>query len=319
MVLKRGDKGTAVGKLQSLLGIAVDNKFGSDTEVALRSYQKANGLDPDGVCGSQTAEKLGFRIEDYISTDLKTSSSSPSKTLPAAVSSYQTSQGLTIFKSYLDNDEYVAGKKGVDKEWLVLHHTAGGHNPFATISQWNNDTRGRIATQFVIGGISTTNGDATHDGSVVECFPDADWAYHLGENGSSALHPQSIGIEICNWGYLEERDGKFFNYVNKEVPASMVCDLGYKFCGKQYYHKYTTKQIDSLIKLIFEIERRHPKINMRSGLVDWLRTEHPSKVFSFRPEAYKGQVKGILSHTNIRSDKSDVFPQPELVSALKNL
>lgn len=318
MVLKKGDKGAAVGKMQSLLGLTPDNDFGPETERVLRAYQKSKGLDPDGVCGSRTAESLGFKIEDYISTDIRTSSSSPSKEGPSPTGSYTTQQGLQIFKSYLDNDEYVHGE-GKAKEWILLHHTASGHNPYSVISQWNNDARGRIATQFVVGGLSTSGNDASMDGIVVECFPDKDWAYHIGESGSTYLHPQSVGIEICNWGYLEQKDGKFYNYVNKEVPASMVCDLGYKFNGHQFYHAYTDKQIDSVMKLIMEIEKRHPKINVRSGLVDWLRTEHPSQAFGHRADAYYGKTKGILSHTNIRKDKTDVSPQPKLIAALKNL
>ena len=38
-----------------------------------------------------------------------------------------------------------------------------------------------------------------------------------------------------DFGYLKEKDGKFFNYVNVEVPEEMVCDLGYEFRGFRYW------------------------------------------------------------------------------------
>ncbi|MCU0666474.1 MAG: peptidoglycan-binding protein [Candidatus Omnitrophica bacterium] len=36
----------------------VDNQIGSKTKDALRKFQQANGIAPDGVCGSRTWEKL---------------------------------------------------------------------------------------------------------------------------------------------------------------------------------------------------------------------------------------------------------------------
>lgn len=65
-VLRRGDKGAAVKVLQKLLiangyscgKYGADGDFGSATEQALRSYQKANGLAVDGICGHATWSKL---------------------------------------------------------------------------------------------------------------------------------------------------------------------------------------------------------------------------------------------------------------------
>lgn len=317
MVLKKGDKGSAVKKLQEVLGLKIDGDFGSITEEAVRKYQKSKGLLADGVVGSKTAESLGFKIEDYISTDLSTSSVSRQNVDNTQTNSYTTQEGLTIQKYYLDSDEYVNDK--TKKYWLFLHHTAGGHNPFSTVKQWNNDTRGRIATQYVIGNISTTNGDSTYDGVVVETFPDEDWAYHLGNNGNSHLHPESVGIEICSYGFLTKKDGKYYTYVNSVVPEDQVCDLGFDFNGHRYYHKYSDKQIQSLGKLIKEIVRRHPDINLDSGLKNWLKTQSPKEAFGYKDEAFYGRTKGLLTHTNVRKDKTDCQPQDNLVELIKSL
>jgi peptidoglycan hydrolase-like protein with peptidoglycan-binding domain len=44
--------------LQSKLGIPQDGRFWNDTEAAVKAYQRANGLDPDGVVGPATWTKL---------------------------------------------------------------------------------------------------------------------------------------------------------------------------------------------------------------------------------------------------------------------
>jgi hypothetical protein len=319
--LKKGDKGDAVKKLQQLLKInPSDGIFGPNTEIKVREYQKANGLTADGVVGDVTATKLGFNIEEYLSTDLSTSNAtaSPIITPPSPGNSYKTPLGLEIYKKMLDSDEYTPSH--FSKYWLLLHHTAGGHNPYATIDQWNNDTRGRIATQFVIGGLSTSNSDSKYDGVVVECFPEGSWASHIGANGNSHLHPESVGIEVCNYGYLtKQADGSFVNYVGGKVPNNAVVDLGFDFNGHRYYHAYTDKQISSLILLIKEISRRNPTINLANGLLYWLSKEPAALAFAYKDEAFKGLVKGMFTHTNIRKDKTDMSPQPKLISALKTL
>lgn len=55
-VLRKGNKGEQVKTLQRLLNafgnsLDVDGDFGSKTDSALKSYQKANKLEVDGICG----------------------------------------------------------------------------------------------------------------------------------------------------------------------------------------------------------------------------------------------------------------------------
>ena len=66
--LRRGDRGGAVTQLQKAL-VALgwepgtpDGAFGAHTETALVAYQKANGLDPDGVVGSATARAINAEL-----------------------------------------------------------------------------------------------------------------------------------------------------------------------------------------------------------------------------------------------------------------
>jgi putative chitinase len=59
-VLRRGDDGPLVTKLQLKLGVDAIGKFGPKTEAALIVWQKANGLQGDGIAGPFTLAKLGI-------------------------------------------------------------------------------------------------------------------------------------------------------------------------------------------------------------------------------------------------------------------
>jgi len=100
----------------------------------------------------------------------------------------------------------------------------------------------------------------------------------------------------------------------------MVCDLGYKFRGYQYWHAYTSEQIESLRLLIKHIKSIYPTINIECGLPQLLRDGvHPKDAFEFNNDAYYGKVEGLWTHTNVRKDKFDMSPQKELVEMLKTL
>jgi len=62
-LVKAGRKGPRVKALQRLLlhrgaDLAPDGDFGPDTTAALTAFQKANGLDADGVAGTATWTKV---------------------------------------------------------------------------------------------------------------------------------------------------------------------------------------------------------------------------------------------------------------------
>lgn len=62
-LLKAGDKGKAVERLQMILiadgaKIKPDGEFGAKTEWALKAFQKSHGLVPDGVAGPYTWDEL---------------------------------------------------------------------------------------------------------------------------------------------------------------------------------------------------------------------------------------------------------------------
>lgn len=211
------------------------------------------------------------------------------------------------------------------KDTIYIHHTAGGHRPDWTIAGWNSDKSKsgqqlRVATSFVIGGLSTGAPDASWDGVICKCFPEENWAHHLGLGApnNAALNAKSIGIEICNYGPITlSNDGKYYNYVNKPVPASMVAELPTPFQGYKFYHKYSDKQIAALKELLIDLSTRY-KIDLKGGLQSALKVSKPHDAFLLSQDALAGKP-GLWTHTNVRKDKFDCSPQDNLVAMIKSL
>jgi N-acetyl-anhydromuramyl-L-alanine amidase AmpD len=305
MLLKVGSNGPLVKELQRALGIGADGIFGKGTEASVKQFQKDNNLTVDGLVGSRTWEAIG------IDTDSEAS---------AQESEYTTKDGLTIDRQYLDKDEYVRDYGKIEPLGFFIHHTAGWDNPYNTVSNWNRDKRGRVATQYCIGGTNVKGKEAKYDGVVVECFPNNYLGWHLGKVGNFQISKMSGGVELNNFGYLKKKGDKYYTYVNTEVESQFVCDLGYKFRGHQYWHAYSDKQIESLRLLILHLRDIYPKMDLVNGLPKLLKEGvSPADAFEFNSDAYNAKQFGLWTHTNVRKDKFDCFPQPELVEMLKQL
>jgi peptidoglycan hydrolase-like protein with peptidoglycan-binding domain len=52
--IKKGSKGKAVQIWQIIVGVEPDGDFGSNTLKATKAFQKANGLEVDGVVGPKS-------------------------------------------------------------------------------------------------------------------------------------------------------------------------------------------------------------------------------------------------------------------------
>lgn len=229
---------------------------------------------------------------------------------------------MQITDKFLEKGEFY--DETFEKTIFYLHHTAGGHRADYVISGWDTDdevdktgkkTARSVATAFVIGGLGTRQADSTEfDGKVYRCFDDKLWAHHLGttQANNRTLNKVSVAVEICNYGPLKKgTDGKFYTYVNSIVPANMVCELAQPFRGYKYYHKYTDKQIASTKELILAMKAKYPKIELKTPLltVDGYEMN----------EAAKKGVSGIFSHSNVRTDKFDMYPDSRLINMLKSI
>ena len=231
-LLKKGDEGVEVIRLQKILNIIPDGKFGPQTEKAVMRFQLEKQLVVDGIVGTQTWQMLSLTKSNGEAIDEDSDIRSQY---------FKTQYNQLIHKYYLDKNEYLQ-KKGKN-QYCFLHHTAGLENPYRVIDSWNKDTRGRIATEFVIGGQCHKDNSSKYDGVVVQAFPENGYGWHLGKTGSGSMNSQSVGIEICSVGYLEEDMGNYYTYFESSTHEDQVIKLNDFFKKYQYWHKYSDKQI----------------------------------------------------------------------------
>jgi len=97
---------------------------------------------------------------------------------------------------------------------------------------------------------------------------------------------------------------------NKKIEAENVTDLGSKWRTYQYFEKYTDSQIESCKKLIMSLAYFF-NIPINNIAYD-------AKWFDIQQDALSG-IPGIWTHVNYRKDKTDCFPQPELIAMLNSL
>lgn len=308
-ILKIGDNNEQVKILQKYLTIKVDGIFGRQTENAVKNYQLDNGFEPNGIVDSKLWNHMGI-----LTTDIS--------------ENFDDTKELEIVPNHLPLTEYFFGTK--KKEWVFLHHTAGGNDPFRTISNWGNDNRGKIATEFVIGGQNINNVDFKNDGVIVQAFPEGSFAWHLGV-GNTDMHKNSVGIELCNFGcltkggffngdkkWIHKESNKFYNYVGMEVNPEQIVELSESFRGFTHWHKYSELQIEKLKSLLLFIANRD-SIDVRKGLPVLITKKGPFKALEMYDVNYCERNKGLWSHTNVLKTKSDIFPQKEMIDMLLSL
>ena len=191
------------------------------------------------------------------------------------------------------------------KSQIYLHHTAGGPSAENVFKFWQSDAT-PVATCVSI----------SRDGQIVQGFPSEKWAYHLGLSNQMFANNKmpyinldkiSIGIEICAWGPLTKKGDKFYNYVNGIVPANEVSELKTPFKGKIHYHKYTTAQIESTRQLLLHWHKKYG-----------IPITYDPAIWEINKNALSGKP-GLYTHVSVRQDKSDVFPQEELIEMLLSL
>jgi len=198
-----------------------------------------------------------------------------------------------IIKKHLYPNQYIAQR--VPKRAIVLHHTAGG-SATATLEWWANDNA-KVGTAYVI----------DRDGTIYEAFPPECWSWHLGlqdvtNDSNIYLNKVTIGIELCNWGYLTERDGQYYNYVNQ--PVSNVYKLDKPYKGFHYFEDYTDFQLMALAGLIKQLSS-YFKIPITPLTMD---------SFNYRNQSFFTTLsEGLYTHGALRSDKTDIYPHEGLI------
>ena len=279
-VTKLNDQGKIVESLQRFFKIEVTGIFDTKLEDLVKQYQSENNLLVDGIVGNNTLNSIFSKFLDIQEHHIYTNKCIPFN---------------STFKS------------------IFLHHTAGWDDPINEVDIWNKDNVSKVGAHYVIGGHKINKDDHHNDGKIVEAIPEGYSIYHLGKVGNNAMRLNSIGIELCNFGWI--KDGK--TYVNTEANDSEVIKLDKPFRGFDCWHKYSEQQLKSLRSLLILLASVH-NIDLHEGLYKWI-LEKGADAFEFNSDAYYGKVNGLLTHTNVRKDKFDCSPQPELIDMILSL
>lgn len=306
---------TEIRQIQEFLKIPETGTFDEFTEAAIRNFQQKNKLPVTGLLDSATKELI--------------------KPINASISTDRLEKVEPIKVKVLKLDEYF--KTNEKKEWLFLHHTAGNSDPNSVINGWETDQRGKVGTQFVIGGRNIQTLDEQYDGDIYQCMPDyICYGWHLGI-GNTLVHRASIGIELCNFGWLTKDGNDFRTYpildstgklVRKGVIAkpSEIVDLKREFRGYRYFHKYSDNQLTALKYLIEKIGRE-TGIDVTQGLKQRLKSnKDPFIAFDYDPNVVNGKVKGLFCHTNVSPknkwnnyEKWDLYPADNVIEMILSL
>jgi len=206
------------------------------------------------------------------------------------------------------------------KKQIYLHHTVSPQADSLTdINYWKSNPE-RVATSIIIQG----------DGTIYQLFSTKYYGYHLGLGNSEfslyglpykSLDKISIGVEIDSWGGLvKHTDNNWYpakwdknlkklvpNTNCKFIPKEQVQEVPNGFRGFYAFQKYTKEQIESLRQLLIYW-------NEKWGIPLTYRED----IFDVDAEALKG-IPGVYTHCSCRKDKSDIFPQQEMIDMLKSL
>lgn len=189
------------------------------------------------------------------------------------------------------------------KDLIILHHTVGG-SARSTFEYWRTNTDAtHIGTAYIV----------ERDGTIYEVFPPECWAYHLGLKTTQAVDKRSIGIEIASEGALLERGGNYYAFgrlteaTRYHGPvfdaATEVSGSGIKRVSApqlwrdyRYFAQYTSAALVSLFALVDDLLTRFA-----------IPRQTPANHVDFDLAAYTN-YKGVLTHCQLRADKSDVHP-----------
>ena len=175
------------------------------------------------------------------------------------------------------------------KERIFLHHTQGA-SAQSTFNWWQSQ-EARIAAAYII----------DRDGTIFEVFDPEYWAFQLGLRTPDArfIEQSSIGIELANYGPLIKTNNQFFALDGKQRFNGPVFE--YEWRDYSYWEAYTSEQMQSSFELV-------------NYLCDNFRI--PKQILEGDPFRYNVHLRGfrgVLTHCNVRFDKTDPHPGYDMV------
>jgi hypothetical protein len=204
------------------------------------------------------------------------------------------------------------------KKQIYIHHTAGAtKSPAKTIRGWNKRTD-HVATHYITNNL----------GDKEQLYADEAWANHLGLKSKvfkaygykyQNLNKVSLGIEMQSYGWCDLKNGKYITYYGNELSADRVGRpvdkngnyISYK--GHKYYEKYNSQNIAHVKDIVTGWMSKYgiPFVYDYDDLFPNSGQPISSKALSGAP--------GVYTHNSVRTDKSDVWPQKELIDMLKSI
>lgn len=217
MLLKLGSTGEDVNKLQIRLGIEPVGKFGNKTDAAVKGFQSAHGLTPDGIVGDATWAKL------FPPT--------PSVEAPVVVAPVVTAPLVTGFKldnlkghipqAVIDQIPDTASKFGITNSLRLAHflsqcgHESGGFK--AVRENLNYSAKGLLG---IFRKYFTNVNLAQQYERKPEKIANRVYASRMG-NGNEA---SGDGFKFRGRGYIQLTGKDNYSLFDATVPESILAD-----------------------------------------------------------------------------------------------
>ena len=208
---------------------------------------------------------------------------------------------MNITQALLPTGQYISTGSTV-KSQIVLHHTCSNPVSITGDKTWWESTPERVATHFIV--------SAT--GEIFQLVPLDAWAYSLGLNNihRDTIEKRLISIEIDSWGALtyDFKQKSYKSWTGEVIPKNEICVLSAPYRNVRYFQKYTAAQIlavENLINWLSQELNIHGDFNVEN-------------MFQVNQKALTG-ANVLTSHASFRQDKTDIYPQPEMVKMLKRL
>jgi hypothetical protein len=204
------------------------------------------------------------------------------------------------------------------KKQIYVHHTAGAtKSPSKTIRGWSKRTD-HVATHYITNNL----------GDKEQLYADEAWANHLGIKKAvfrkagvkyQNLNKISLGIEMQSYGWCDLINGKYITYYKNELSADRVgrpVDANGKYIsykGHKYYEKYNAANI-AHVKTIVTGWMSKYNIPFKYNYSELF----PNSGQAISKNALSG-TPGVYTHNSVRTGKSDVWPQAELIAMFKSI
>lgn len=195
------------------------------------------------------------------------------------------------------------------KNQLVIHHNAGWDNARGMFQDWDRDARKGVCTAC---GIDDSGG-------LYRGFGEEFWGHALGVEeiefrkrgiknmNNLTLNRQAVQVELCSFGGLTENgNGSYKTWANTLVSTSNADKIPFR--GFPAFERYTEKEVETLETWILLNAMRFDIPLDYKGASFW----------NVNDRALSGEP-GVWGHCSFRQDKSDPYPQPQLISMLQNL